>query len=50
MSVMEYLKKSTVFAACAVVGTLASTVHAADNYPQQPITLIVGYAPVDGFL
>jgi len=45
MSVMEYLKKSTAFAACALVGALAPTVHAADNYPQQPITLIVGYAP-----
>jgi tripartite-type tricarboxylate transporter receptor subunit TctC len=31
--------------ACAVFGATASTVHAADDYPNRPIRLAVGFAP-----
>jgi len=48
MSIMKTLKQSaalvTSLAACAVISTTA-TAQTTDNYPQQAITLVVGYAP-----
>jgi len=45
MTLIKYFQQRLALTACAFMAALTPPAHAADTYPQRPITMIVGYAP-----